>query len=580
MKYCHFSLLTLLFTFAFLFILSARTCELNAENRDELKLDLKPLISRADGGDAEAQVKLGLIYLTGSDTENDDVKGVKWLEKAAAQKNASGIYYLAHSCLDGRGTKKDEKRGMELLRQAAEMNYPPARMFLGKCCILGEHVEKDVKKGKELLQDAALQENPEAQYLLGILYSGIEKEIPENRMKRLKWLTLAASQGFVPAQTLLGKEYLKSENYFWAREWLEDAAGSKDPEALAAVGIQELLGWGDESAADSESALENLTEAARLGNAEAQYFAGLLNLDAKKELIGAMWLQCAAIQGNKDAEKELEKRTFTGETCGVMGILSMAGNRKMKDFSRAKSWFEKGAALEDARAFGGLGRIWEYGVGVSPDFSKAVEYYRKGAAMGSADCADILAMRLYTGSGVPQNFTQTLKVIQEAEEREEISAPAPLRVRALCAFFGDGLPQDRVLAEKLFQEAAGKKSHFAQAWLEFTSEVPIPENAEKAQFLEKLRGAAEGGNRFAQYLMAEACTCGWLVPRDLAQAFHWYELAAAQGFTPAQTELFYCCETGTGTAVNTAEAQKWLEAAAKNDETTQGILILRQTLGD
>ena len=103
---------------------------------------------------------------------------------------------------------------MTLLHQAADRNFAPAKMFLGKCCVSGLNVKKDVPAGIKLLEEAAAQENAEAEYILGVLYSGVEKDVPENRMRCLKWLTLAASHGFVPAQTMLGKEYLKAENFF------------------------------------------------------------------------------------------------------------------------------------------------------------------------------------------------------------------------------------------------------------------------------------------------------------------------------------------------------------------------------
>ncbi len=556
--------------------LALRAEEVSAEAP---KRDLTPLVTRAESGDAAAQVTLGLLLTTGKEVEKDEAQGVAWFEKAAGQNDAAGIYYLAHSLLDGRGIPQDSDRGMTLLHQAADRNFAPAKMFLGKCCVSGLNVKKDVPAGIKLLEEAAAQENAEAEYILGVLYSGVEKDVPENRMRCLKWLTLAASHGFVPAQTMLGKEYLKAENFFWAREWLYEAARTNDdPEAHYLMALQEQNGWGDESAADQVSALKYLQRAAVLGHSDAQFRMGVLSCDGGgSEIIGTMWFQAAALQGNKDAEKELKKRKYDGLTCGRMGLFSLLGNPKIQDPARAKAWFERAIASGNNFSYSTLGTMYWTGAGMKPDPKKAMECFEKGAELGDVQSTSSLAMKYYVGNPVPQDFARALELAKKVENEEE-GADA-LTVHALCTFFGDGTPRDPKTANELFRKAAEKDQIFAVAWIELMKSAEIPENVEKTQFLELVRKAAEGGNRWAQVLMGEAYCSGWFVPVDFSEMMRWFRLAAEQGVAKMQFEVFANCTLGVGTEKNLPEAQKWLDAAcAKNLDSAAAVREFRKML--
>jgi len=53
------------------------------------------------------------------------------------------------------------------------------------------------------------------------------------------------------------------------------------------------------------------------------------------------------------------------------------------------------------------------------------------------------------------------------------------------------------------------------------------------------------------------------VPRDEGEAFKWYNLAAAQGYADAQTNIGLRYATGQGVTLNYPEAVKWLRLVAK-----------------
>ena len=52
------------------------------------------------------------------------------------------------------------------------------------------------------------------------------------------------------------------------------------------------------------------------------------------------------------------------------------------------------------------------------------------------------------------------------------------------------------------------------------------------------------------------------MPRDYAQAFHWYELAAAQGDATAENALGLLYDSGRGTAQDEILALHWFQLSA------------------
>ena len=58
-------------------------------------MDVKQLTKDAEGGNAEAQFKLGSLYYEGTIFAQDIEKGLYWLEKAAAAGNISAMINLS-----------------------------------------------------------------------------------------------------------------------------------------------------------------------------------------------------------------------------------------------------------------------------------------------------------------------------------------------------------------------------------------------------------------------------------------------------------------------------------------------------
>ena len=66
------------------------------------------------------------------------------------------------------------------------------------------------------------------------------------------------------------------------------------------------------------------------------------------------------------------------------------GDGVAQDYSKAREWFEKAAAKDNASAMNSLGVLYSNGDGVAKDYGKAREWYEKAAAKGDADAKALL----------------------------------------------------------------------------------------------------------------------------------------------------------------------------------------------
>ena len=130
-----------------------------------------PLLRKAaDAGHAEAQVVLASIL----DSAESDEEAVAYYRKAAAAGNLDGIYGLGTMLGSGEGVKKDVKEAKILIMRAAEAGHKQAIRSLAQVYLRGElEIAEEQRKGAEAL----------------------------------KWITLAADDGFMPALEALEAAY-------------------------------------------------------------------------------------------------------------------------------------------------------------------------------------------------------------------------------------------------------------------------------------------------------------------------------------------------------------------------------------
>jgi len=206
------------------------------------------LKSKAEKGDAEAQLQLAYRYANGDGVARDAAKAVKWLRKAADQGSARAQCQLALYYASGTGVKPDKFEGAHWLRRAADQGLAEAQFNLGICYAQGEGVQRDAVTAAEWYRKAADQGLPQAEAELGNCYlegQGVPKDIPEG----VNWTRKAAEQGYAPAQNTLGHCYSKgkgvSKDYVAAYKWFNLAAAKggqlADDARVSIAGVERYL---------------------------------------------------------------------------------------------------------------------------------------------------------------------------------------------------------------------------------------------------------------------------------------------------------------------------------------------------
>jgi uncharacterized protein len=170
-----------------------------AATRKKAIADLKEV---AYAGDVNAQVHLGVIYLTGDGIAKDDAEAVKWLRKAADQDSALAERYLAEMYFKGRGVAADNEQSAKWLRMAAEQGDAQSQYNLGVLYTQGLGVPRNLKDAANWMHKAAEQSLAAGEMGLGAAYENGDG-VPPDPVEAAKWYQRAVDQNYVPAMNSL-----------------------------------------------------------------------------------------------------------------------------------------------------------------------------------------------------------------------------------------------------------------------------------------------------------------------------------------------------------------------------------------
>ena len=222
----------------------------------------------AEGGNADAQYKLGMFYLA----DREYREAVEWFQRSAG------------------------------------MGYIPSQIALAQCYELGHGVGQNAGMARKLYRKAADLGSYDAQFLLGNFYEKNQKA-----KDAVKWYSKAALQGLAQAQFALGLCHYRGsgvpQNYAEAAKWFNAAAQQNNADAQNYLGMCFYFGYGVSVSYYEAVRLYGL--AAQQGNVAAAfnlascYENGIgiqKNLDAARR-----WYQYADANGDKFAASALER---------------------------------------------------------------------------------------------------------------------------------------------------------------------------------------------------------------------------------------------------------------------------------
>ncbi len=143
-------------------------------------------------GNAEAQFRLGMMYLSGRGVAQDAKMAVVWLTMAVEKHHIGASLALAQLYLNKAGSSYDPDTAIHLLRDVADHGNTEAQRVLGQAYRKGGGVPQDFAEALHWFRLAAAKGDGEAELGLGELYRygyGVEQSYPHAFM----WFSLAAS---------------------------------------------------------------------------------------------------------------------------------------------------------------------------------------------------------------------------------------------------------------------------------------------------------------------------------------------------------------------------------------------------
>jgi uncharacterized protein len=161
---------------------------------------------RAEQGDAQAQVYLGLMYENGQGVPHNEVEAVKWYRKAAEQGDASAQYNLGLTYRSGRGVRQNDREAANWYLKSAEQGDAQSEVYLALMYKNGYGVPQSDPEAVKWYCKAAEQGDASGQYNLGAMYA-TGRGVPQDETEAMRWYRKSAEQGYVPAQSKLGLMY-------------------------------------------------------------------------------------------------------------------------------------------------------------------------------------------------------------------------------------------------------------------------------------------------------------------------------------------------------------------------------------
>lgn len=133
----------------------------------------------AEQGKADAQSYLGRMYEYGDGVEQDYKQALEWQVKSAKQGNRDGQNYLGEMYARGHGVTQDYKEALRWFHKSAEQYNTDAEASIGIMYYYGYGVEKDYKQALQWFTGPNDLNNSDALRYIGEIYLnggfGVEK---------------------------------------------------------------------------------------------------------------------------------------------------------------------------------------------------------------------------------------------------------------------------------------------------------------------------------------------------------------------------------------------------------------------
>lgn len=366
-----------------------------------------------------------------------------------------------------------------------------------------------------------------------------------------------------------------------AVEWLQRAVNGNHAQAAALLARIYLSGMPNGPARDPERAAVLLNKAATRGNAEAQYYLGLLykkGAGVPQDLTQAFdWLLASAEQGYVESQYELANAYAEG-----FGT--------PKNTPEALRWLSSAADSGHANAQFFLAMAMDSGQGAPLDRKAALGWLRRAAESGHVMAQRILGKKYLQGDGTEANAVEALRWLQSAAKADDGIAYYLMGT----AFRGDyTIPADPKRAWEMFNASSQYSYGPATTAMGRMLETGQAGAVKLADAVALYRRALQQGDQSAALQLGRMAGAGTLeglapphraVPWAMAAAangdeaaLEWVQRQAESGIRPAQTAYgIWLVEQGRATQAS----EFLLLAAQRGGVDAQYQLGLMRTTGD
>jgi TPR repeat protein/AcrR family transcriptional regulator len=155
---------------------------------------LDKLSALANAGKPDAQLMVGLKYLSGDGVPKNDTEAAKWIARAATQGNPVAEYWFGSLYQRGRGVAADPAQAIVWFDKSAAQGNRKAMHNLAIAYADGRGVAKDFMVAARWFTQAAQLGYVDSQFNLAVLYERGDG-VPQSLLDAYKWYSIAAAQG-------------------------------------------------------------------------------------------------------------------------------------------------------------------------------------------------------------------------------------------------------------------------------------------------------------------------------------------------------------------------------------------------
>ncbi|NNM01328.1 MAG: sel1 repeat family protein [Gammaproteobacteria bacterium] len=264
-----------------------------------------------------------------------------------------------------------------------------------------------------------------------------------------------------------------------------------------------------------------------------------------------------------------------------LGVMYLRGQGTEQDYDRAMYWFQQAADLGLRGALHNLAMMYLRGYGRPADAAAALPLFEQAARRGDRESQFYLATLLHEGNGAEADPVAAAMWFRQAAEQELDAAQFNL---ALMYLEGDGIANDIEQAVTWLERAAAQDHEPAMAAL---AQIYLDRNSQWHDMeagVALVRRGAEAGAPDLQTRLGALYSIGYGVEQDSAEALFWLTLAARQGSALAQLSIGDLHVRGLNGADGSdpVEAYAWYRLSAATGFTPAGDRAeqLRQELDD